>query len=171
MKYLHLLKNDIEYENYLNSDKYIEPYVVLVEDGEKIYCKQYNTINNYCTFEALEDGLTVKFTNKLEYSINDGEDWIVLNPYTSTKPINAGQRICFRATGLTPTSSAGIGTFTVTKNFALRGNVMSLLFGDESILLHNISEKRVDSSAFLVFINKKVHTFQHGLQLFRLFLV
>jgi hypothetical protein len=39
--------------------------------------------------------------------------------------------ISFKATGLVPTKGDGIGTFAVNKKFNLKGNVMSMLFGDE----------------------------------------
>ena len=38
--------------------------------------------------------------------------------------------LSFRASGLTPSSSAGIGTFTLGKKCNVQGNVMALLFGD-----------------------------------------
>lgn len=86
----------------------------------------------YLTIKALEDGLTVKLsTNACQYS-TDGVVWTDLSAGTTTPAINKGKNLYFKATGLTPTSSAGIGTFTVSKQFNLLGNCMSMLFGDEA---------------------------------------
>ena len=94
---------------------------------------QESLCDNYLTIEALEDGLTVSLSvNTLQYSIDDCKTWIELPVGTTTPAINTGEKISFKATGLTPTSSDGIGTFTVNKQFNLSGNCMSMLFGDEA---------------------------------------
>ena len=85
---------------------------------------------NYMTIEALENGLTVSFTNNLEYSI-DGTIWNTLSANTTSPAINKGNKILFRA-NLTPNSSSGIGAFSITKKCNLKGNCMSLLFGDDA---------------------------------------
>lgn len=83
--------------------------------------------NDYLTMEALEDSMTVSFsTNTIQYSTNGGSSWANLAPGSSTPAINTGQKISFKAAGLTPTSSAGIGTFTVSKKYNLLGSVMSM---------------------------------------------
>lgn len=88
--------------------------------------------DNYLTIEALEDGLTASLsTNACQYS-TDGVTWTNLSAGTTTPAINTGEKLYFKATGLTPASSAGIGTFTVSKQFNLLGNCMSMLFGDEA---------------------------------------
>ena len=79
---------------------------------------------------ALEDDLTVSLSNPCQYSLN-GTDWNELQVGEQTPAINTGDMISFKATGLVPNSSNGIGTFTVNKKFNLKGNVMSMLFGDE----------------------------------------
>lgn len=89
--------------------------------------------DNYLTIEALEDDLTVSFSvNPLQYSIDECQTWIELPVGTTTPTINTGEKIYFKATGLTPTSDAGIGTFNVNKQFNLSGNCMSMLFGDNA---------------------------------------
>ena len=79
-------------------------------------------------FIALTDDLSVKFTNALQYSIDDCVTWVNLEPNTATPVINTGDKIYFRA-NLTPTES-GIGTFEVRGTFNLAGNIMSLLYPD-----------------------------------------
>lgn len=93
--------------------------------GEKI-----DLSKPYFAIEALEDGLTVKLSiNACEYCIDNGE-WKTLARATNTMIINNGQTLSFRG-NLTPTSSMGIGTFTISKKCNVKGNVMSLLYKDE----------------------------------------
>ena len=87
-------------------------------------------INDYLTIEALEDGLTASLsTNACEYCIDGSMEWTSLAAGTATPAINTGQTLSFRATGLKPASSTGIGTFTISKKCNLSGNCMSMLFG------------------------------------------
>ena len=98
-------------------------------------------VNDYLTIEALEDGLTAKLsTNACEYCIDGNGAWVSLSAGTTTPSIKKGQTLSFRG-NLTPTSSAGIGTFTVVKNFSLKGNCLSMLFGDNGKTTTNISAK------------------------------
>ena len=86
---------------------------------------------DYLTIVALEDGLTAKLSiNACEYCVDGDGNWKTLPADTETEVINAGQTLSFRG-NLTPTSNNGIGTFTVNKYFNLKGNCMSMLFGDE----------------------------------------
>ena len=91
-----------------------------------------NTMDNYLTIYALEDGLTASLsTNACEYCIDGDENWKTLSAGTATESINAGHRLSFRG-NLTPTSNVGIGTFTINKRCNLEGNCMSMLFGDNA---------------------------------------
>lgn len=85
--------------------------------------------NNYLTIEALEDGLSVGFTRAIEYSI-DGRNWELLTTGSSTKIINKGEIVSFRAE-LT-SFGGGLGMFTINKACNLKGNVMSMIFGDDA---------------------------------------
>ena len=88
-------------------------------------------IENYLTIEALEDNLTVSLSiNPCQYSLN-GTYWNELQADEQTPSINSGEKIYFKGQ-LSPTTMNGIGTFTVSKRFNLSGNVMSMLFGDET---------------------------------------
>ena len=84
----------------------------------------------YMKVVALEDGLTVSFSKPLEYSF-DEIVWQSLPANTGTPAINKDQYVAFRANNLTPNSSSGIGTFSIDKQCDLKGNCMSLLFGDD----------------------------------------
>lgn len=96
-------------------------------------------LNNYLTIEALEDNLTVTFTNDIEYTI-DGQEWIKLKASSETQPVNIGQTLSFKGE-LTPNKSNGIGTFTINKKCNLKGNCMSMLFGDNAANNYSLSGK------------------------------
>lgn len=136
MKYIRLFENDSDYTQYVGERgaDYVEPHVVTIKNSVNVYYKELpmpEKISKYLTIEALEDGLTVSLSrNDCQYSL-DEKTWVDLPANTTTPVINTGDMISFKATGLTPNSNRGIGTFTVDKNFNLKGNVMSMLFGDE----------------------------------------
>ena len=94
---------------------------------------------NYLTIEALEDGVTILFTNDIEYGI-DGCGWVYLPKNTYTPSFKSGQLISFRG-NLTPEIYSGIGTFTISKKCNLKGNCMSLLFGDNAADKFSLSGK------------------------------
>ena len=106
-------------------------------------------LNNYLTIEALEDNLTVTFTNTIEYTI-DGQEWIRLKKSSESQPVNIGQTLRFRGE-LLPNSSDGIGTFTINKKCNLKGNCMSMLFGDNAADNYNLSGK--DYAFYRLFYN------------------
>lgn len=93
----------------------------------------------YLTFEAIEP-MQVKFVgtsysgtkNQLRYSLDNGATWEILDDDTYTPYIHSGDVILFKNVGtLHPIENGGIGTFeTNGGKFVLKGNVMSLLFGD-----------------------------------------
>lgn len=86
--------------------------------------------NNYLTIEALEDEFSVFFEQRIEYGI-DGKGWKILEPFTYTPLIKAGQTLSFRGE-LTPTAYSGIGRFNLSKGCNLKGNCLSLIFGDDA---------------------------------------
>lgn len=87
-------------------------------------------IDDYVTFEALENGFTVSLSaNACEYCVDGDGNWKSLSSGTTTPSINSGQTVSLRA-NITPVSNTGVGTFTLGKKCNVRGNVMALLFGD-----------------------------------------
>ena len=96
---------------------------------------------NYLTIYALEDGLQAKLSgNTVSYSIDEGNTWISLASNTYTPTVNSGQTIMFKG-NLTPSSSKGVGRFTINKRCNLMGNCMSLLFGDDVATSTSLSGK------------------------------
>lgn len=90
-------------------------------------------IDNYLTIEALEDGMTVSLSvNACEYCIDGSGDWVALPAATPTPAVNTGQTLSFKATRLTPTFADGIGTFSISKKCNLKGNCMSMIYGNSA---------------------------------------
>ena len=112
-------------------------------------------LKDYLTIVALEDGLTAKLSvNACEYCVDGDGIWKTLPADTETESINKGQTLSFRA-NLIPTNENGIGTFTVNKYYNLKGNCMSLLFGDNGKESFSLTEKNY---AFykLFYLNNKL---------------
>ena len=105
--------------------------------------------SNYLTVEALEDGLIVTSCNTLEYGI-DGQGWTKIHTRENTPSINAGQTISFRGEAI-PNASYGIGTFIINKKCNLKGNCMSILFGDDADYNFSLSGK--DYAFYKLFIS------------------
>ena len=101
-------------------------------------------IDNYLTMVALENGLQARLDgNDCEYCIDGNGVWKTLPASELTEPINARHTLSFRA-NLKPTSEIGVGTFAVNRLFNLKGNCMSLLYGDnvkENLSLPNSAFK------------------------------
>lgn len=82
------------------------------------------TQKGYLTFKALENG-TFTFTNDLEYSLDSGVTWATLSKNTVTPTVNANDEIMFKGNLLADTN--GIGTFSSSGRFEVKGNIMSLV--------------------------------------------
>ena len=98
-------------------------------------------VDNYLTIEALENGLTTSLSvNTCEYCVDGNGNWKTLSAGTATESINNGQTLSFRG-NLTPNRSNGIGTFTISKKCNLKGNCMSMLFGNNAANNYSLSGK------------------------------
>ena len=128
MKHLRLFKTNADYE----SATLELPNVSYVEETGSVFCKPFiDYSKDYLTIEALEDGLTAKLSvNACEYCVDGDGNWTSLAADTDTISINTGQTLSFRGK-LTPVYD-GIGTFTISKKCNLKGNCMSMLYGDNA---------------------------------------
>ena len=144
MKHLKLFENTNAYQAWKNSEDYVLPNVSYVVETDYVNFDPYVFVDmrdNYLTIEALEDGLTASLSvNACEYCIDGDENWKSLAAGTTTESINSGQTLSFRG-NLTPTNSKGIGTFTINKKCNLKGNCMSMLFGDNAANNYSLSGK------------------------------
>lgn len=91
-----------------------------------------NWIEEYLTFEAIED-TTFSFSKSgLSYSVDEGKTWKTLSSGSNTPTINSGKSIIFKGS-LSGNTNSSYGTFSSTGKFKVAGNIMSLLFEDDFI--------------------------------------
>ena len=133
MKFLKKFATRAEYDAFMVANNDNSPFVGYIADEKKVeYVSPVNYAELPLHFIALED-MTVSFTtNPIQYSL-DNETWVVLPVGESTPTIAAGDKVYFKAKGLSPTSSDGIGAFNIVGRCNVRGNAMSLLYGDDFI--------------------------------------
>ena len=87
-------------------------------------------INNYLTIEAIEP-ITIQFTSDgCEYCVNGDGNWTTLNAYENIEILRR-QYVSFRG-NLIPETNVGIGSFDIYGKCNLKGNCMSMLFGDNA---------------------------------------
>jgi hypothetical protein len=106
-----------------------------------------NPEDKYLTIEALEDGLTAAISlmsvagSSIEYCVDLDQDWKSISSGVYTESINAGQSLYFRGNlkGSNHGKEKGCGTFTITKKCNLKGNCMSILFGDDAMYHKSLS--------------------------------
>ena len=136
-----------------------EPNVSRAEDIKHEYFSydEKNYLNEYLTFEVLSDGnicwktwisgdtsYASQWQSSIQYSINDGE-WqtITTSVDGSTFAVSKGDNVRFKGNSLRYTTSGTSQTLPVSRNtyvcstfsgttcnFNLRGNIMSLIYGD-----------------------------------------
>jgi hypothetical protein len=143
MKYLKCFDQASAYEAYKNGSSFVLPNISYIEDTEEVW--YYPVVpdmwDSYLTIEALEDGLTAKLSRSAcEYCVDGDGNWKSLAADTATESINAGQTLSFRG-NLTPEQYYGIGTFTISNKCNIKGNCMSMLFGDNAATNFSLSDK------------------------------
>ena len=90
---------------------------------------------NYFYVQALEDNCIAYLTNA-QCSTN-GIDWV---RSTSSISIKKGKKLYFKG-NTTPSSSSGIGTFSINKKCDIGGNILSLLYDENFEGLNKIADK------------------------------
>lgn len=98
-----------------------------------LYPQSQPQVKDYLRFVARENASFTFSTDSIsiQYSLNSGRTWTSLASDTSTPTIASGETIYWRASGLTPGSSASIGSFSSSGQFDIEGNIMSMLFGSD----------------------------------------
>lgn len=90
----------------------------------------------YLTLVAETDGVTYKYdtyttNNRLQYSTDSGTTWSSLGHNQSTPSVNNGDKVLFKASGLTVDGERGLGRITPSASASAEGNIMSLAYGDD----------------------------------------
>ena len=154
-RYLKYFTNHDDYEQYIADTKGKLPNVSYCENVKDVHYNPYSDEHKHLTFIALEDG-TIKFeinqeTNtdlirSISYSTDNGKTWTTTENQDNkeehlqiTVPVSEGDKVlwkgdattlCQEVTGtgyVTLTSSS----FVIPTNVDVRGNVMSMLYGDD----------------------------------------
>lgn len=99
----------------------------------RFFNNKKNIVENYLTFVALEDGLTINHNQVLEYCIDGDDNWKVLLPATNSESINSGQMLSVRANFIN-NQQGRMNSFFITKRCNLTGNCMSVILGDNAKL-------------------------------------
>ena len=127
MKYIRKFSTPEDREAYMASTPAPDmPYMHLVESTGAV--KFSSPEVDYPLYIKALGNLTVKFGNTYEYS----KDNVTWTSATSSTSISAtkGERVFFRASGLTASSSSGIGSFNISNGDCNVGcNVMSMVYG------------------------------------------
>ena len=133
-RFLKIFGSRLDYESQKESVMG-EPYVVLLEDTQDVifyrrdYSKEYFTIENTGS-EALTFQLMKSTTSQtVSYMDSESSDWVDTSDVITVAP----QSELKLKGAIAPVYSYGIGTFNVSGNttYNVKGNVMSLLYGDE----------------------------------------
>jgi len=147
MKHLRVFETETAYDSEVSEFEY--PTVSFVQDIDDVrYMVKPDYSKDYLIFEALEDGtftLTVPASidsarmTSVSYSTDNGETWtdtaIDNTAQTITTPtITSGSKVLWKGVGnqmSKNTSNNNYSYFSSTGNFNVRGNIMSLLYGDD----------------------------------------
>ena len=89
-----------------------------------------NWVEEYLTFEAIEDTVFNFSKSGLNYSVDEGKTWKTLSSGSNTPTISSGKSIIFKGS-LSGNTSSNYGTFSSTGKFKVAGNIMSLVYGND----------------------------------------
>lgn len=109
---------------------------------------QVDPQNQYLTFKALESGtfslnipavVTATYVPSVSYSLNGGRTWTTVNNSSNnvtitTPTVNAGAKVLWKSEANSFATSSATDTysyFSSTGKFDIKGNIMSLLYGDD----------------------------------------
>ena len=130
---------------------YLKPNVSHIIDGDIMKYQKDAPIppsEQYLTFEALEDG-TFQLSDAVDYSLDNGATWATLAANTASPTVASGSTIMWKAE-----KTSSIGTFSSTGSFNVKGNIMSLLYGDNFIGQTDL--KNIYNVFNRTFVNSKV---------------
>ena len=145
-KYLKLFQNHTEYEAFLQTDDFIKPNVSHCIQQNDVHYNPWTWAEQYLTMVAREDG-TISFYypsnlpttrgKSISYSINDGE-WITTNNVEETGAVvnvtvSEGDNVRWKGDNVSMAYDSGYvySVFASDCEVDLKGNIMSLLYGDD----------------------------------------
>lgn len=127
-------------------DKYVDVYTEESRDSGTTWATAFTTPTlveknsedcgytppNYLTFVALENS-TFTFNGgskntSIQYSVNNGNTWVTLTSGVASPTISSGSKIMWK---LVSKNDYNVGSFAASGNFEAKGNIMSLIYGDD----------------------------------------
>ena len=158
---LKIFKTEEEYFNKLvqindDSDSDIDfildnPHVVLIEDeNERKKVRYYELkkeLREYFAIEALDDEISVQFPQHNIQYYTDDSGWTELVA-GDTLTISFGEKMRFKMSYPQLKENSSIGTFKVTGNFNVEGNVMSLYYGENFLDVTTLENPYIFSKLF-----------------------
>jgi len=143
MKYLKSFENHTGYETFTQSDAFIKPNVSLCIEENEAHYSPYTYADEYFTIDALEDGTFTFTLNKdvstdevqsISYSLDGGENWVTTDNVNNqivtitTPTVSRGNSVIWKGDANRLGKKTSISS---TNSFNAKGNIMSLLYGDE----------------------------------------
>ena len=153
MKYIKKFEEHINYNTYINGINKLLPNISYCEDNDHYHFTQskINYSKRYFTTTALEPG-TISFIinqeintdliTSISYSLDNGTNWVTTanqdnkeSNLTITVNVNEGDKILWKgiATSLSSADNGLVSVFKSTCDFDVKGNIMSLLYGDNFV--------------------------------------
>ena len=177
-KYIKKFSTHTQYGTYINSQDKILPNVSLCEQEEELHYNPYDYSQDYLTTVALENG-TISFniqksmeTNmitSISYSKDNGNTWTTTNNVNNKAQnleinvsVNEGDKVLWKGNAIQlgcfdEDAQDGIGSFfSSTCEFDAKGNVMSLLYGDNFKDKITIEEEYAFCNLFSDYNNEKI---------------
>ena len=132
MKYLKLFETHSGYTEFIGGggdSEFIKPNVSHCIEENDVHYNPRTWADEYLTFVALEDG-TFTFNplngNVISYSTDNGSTWTDGN----SVEVNNGDKVLWKC-NFSSTDYKGNGYFKSTAQFDVKGNIMSLVYGDD----------------------------------------
>ena len=153
-KYLKLFENHTQYETFIGGGgdtPFIRPNVSHCIEENHVHYNPKGWADEYFTIESLEDDNTIYLktensavTKTVSVSTDNGHTW---TEYTSSAEdngttlatLNSGDKILVKGHNTTYYKTYA-NSFKTSKQFEVKGNVMSLVYGDSFINYNNLNE-------------------------------
>lgn len=105
-------------------------------ETDDIMCIETSQPQGYLALVAQTDNVsfgyyTASSNNRLQYSLDSGATWDYLLDGWATPSVNNGDKVMFKASGLSVDKERGIGKIVPSASATVEGNIMSLCYGDD----------------------------------------
>lgn len=134
---------------------YGESSMTVIEEASE-ECGFNPLLGEYLTFEIVSSGTIVwrathtAMTKTISYSLDSGATWTNIRSSTSGTIVNvsAGDKVMFKGNNTQYSTNLRLNSFRGTASFNIRGNIMSLINGDDFYNLTTLEESYVFRDLF-----------------------